>query len=359
MRFSKVCYSRARSLVLLNSAAFFVLHCTSTQTNLQNQPADHLKLEKKDKTAATPLQKSQESAVLSKGKAQDLYSRLSNSITALSPADREIRNSLSSQNNRNTLDNAVLYLLNVHSILHPLGGTSVVNESPLDDSSTPIASAGSGAISFEDFSQDENFDFVSNFRDNPYLQDKESIAKLTLDAAERGPKDSIISQQLRDLISQRAANWLSLTQKYQLGQNQAPNGETPPEAEASTTPKAPLAMGDLRDSDEVLDIAQQLANQGKLKEANTELSTIGEDSPLYETAQEKVIQYSNQGAAELRQQAAQAFQSAMANFNMTSRKDYLERAKKLLQQALTDFPRTEDKETIEANLVVIERELNK
>lgn len=303
---------------------------------------------------------------LSNAQAKDLYKRLMQRVDSLSDEDREIRNNLAVAKDRKSLDNAVLYLLNIQSVIHPImNKVPEVQESDLSQSgeTTNSQAASSERLSLEVFAEEEDFDFVKTLETNAYLKDQIAAAELTLIAASVNRNGSV-SNQLYDIVKNKVLAWVRLGKSQSLltaedlqGLEQLPTSETP-EKSGAGQPQG-VAIANIRNADEILEISQNLANQGKYKEAVEYSKLVPQDSPLFEVAQEKTVQFSNQGVKVLRQQAARAFQSAMTNFNRDSRKSYLVEAKEYLTSALDSFPLSEETGKIQANLDIIDKELSK
>jgi hypothetical protein len=121
------------------------------------------------------------------------------------------------------------------------------------------------------------------------------------------------------------------------------------------------AVADLRSGDSLLMEAQSLAAGKKFKDAITKASQVNNRSPLYDTAQEKIITFSTEAVQELRRKAAQAFQNAIPVADIKARTAYLEQAKSHLEDALKNYPQApaDQLSTVRENLAVIARDLER
>lgn len=114
-----------------------------------------------------------------------------------------------------------------------------------------------------------------------------------------------------------------------------------------------------RSGDNTLLEAESLATQGEYQNAIKKIATLEEHSPLFQIAQEKLIEISNKAVHDLRKRAALAFQKAGPITDQNTRAAYLNEAKSYLEQALTLYPQAENLHTVRSNLVIIARDLEK
>ena len=102
-----------------------------------------------------------------------------------------------------------------------------------------------------------------------------------------------------------------------------------------------------------------LSEIGQFDTALLKLKAIPNDSPHYVYAVDRIKQISNQGASELRKKAASEYQSAQGISDPKVKSNFLERAKKYLQEALDKYPDSDQKKTILENMSMIEREIRR
>lgn len=130
-----------------------------------------------------------------------------------------------------------------------------------------------------------------------------------------------------------------------------------PEQPVPQPPKRRLSTQDLRGGDAAVMQADELAEQGQYKEAIELLNAIDQSDPYYATAQEKIRLLSNRAVQALRQRAAKAFQSSIPLTETSQKIVLLEEAKKLLEEALNQYPGADQLGTVQENLAVINRDL--
>ena len=92
-----------------------------------------------------------------------------------------------------------------------------------------------------------------------------------------------------------------------------------------------------RSSDNIVLEADSLANQGEYQSAIKKIATLDRSSPLFQIAQEKLIEISNKAVHDLRKRAALAFQKAGPISDINTREAYLTEAQNYLEQALTSL----------------------
>ena len=114
-----------------------------------------------------------------------------------------------------------------------------------------------------------------------------------------------------------------------------------------------------RHGDHTLLEAESLATQGEYQNAIKKIATLDQRNPLFQIAQEKLVEISNKAVHDLRKRAALAFQKAGPITDRTTRAAYLNEAKTYLEQALTFYPQAENLHTVRSNLVIITRDLEK
>ncbi|MDD9952350.1 MAG: hypothetical protein OXT67_12375 [Zetaproteobacteria bacterium] len=103
--------------------------------------------------------------------------------------------------------------------------------------------------------------------------------------------------------------------------------------------------------------ADALATESRYKESIALLKILSQSDFYRSTAQQKIVEASDAAVKKLRHQAAIAFKKARPVTDSQTRKAYLEDAKRLLVEALEDFPESSQIETVKNNLSVIERNL--
>lgn len=132
---------------------------------------------------------------------------------------------------------------------------------------------------------------------------------------------------------------------------------TAPEQPVAEPPKRRLSTQDLRGGDAAIMQAEALAEEGQYKEAIALLNGISQQDPYHATAQEKIRILSNRAVQALRQRAAKAFQSSIPLTETNQKVVLLHEAKKLLEEALSEYPGADQVGTVQDNLAVINRDL--
>lgn len=121
------------------------------------------------------------------------------------------------------------------------------------------------------------------------------------------------------------------------------------------------SIGDMRSGDSILMEAQALAAGRRYRDAISKASQVDNQSPLFETAQERIVMFSTEAVQELRRKAAQAFQNAIPVEDTKARAAYLEQAKSHLEDALKNYPHApaDQLSTVRENLAVITKDLER
>ncbi len=175
-------------------------------------------------------------------------------------------------------------------------------------------------------------------------------------AMQSGQNTPDFNTSVRTAMTTHAAQWARFAGK---------EAATPPSATTSIEPEptntansnTQLSPADLRNADNILMEAQKLAANRMYADAITMAQRIQPGNPMYDLAQEKIKAFSNQAVQDLRQKAAQAFQSALPISDSKTRAAYLQQARTYLEQAIESFPRADQIGTVRENLAVITRDL--
>ena len=114
-----------------------------------------------------------------------------------------------------------------------------------------------------------------------------------------------------------------------------------------------------KDEDTIIKDSIHLSELGQFDAALGKLKSISSDSANYVYARDRMRQISNNAANELRKKAATEYQSAQGVHETKLKANFLERAKKYLEDALEKYPDSDQKKTITENLNMIERDLKR
>ena len=199
----------------------------------------------------------------------------------------------------------------------------------------------------------------STLVDNMFLRNVTTY-KLVKSILQRSSDSESYRDSLNEVITNEASNWAVLAPSVF---QQAPESTETQEEVADKVPtieedqEITFGPGDLEFADTVLMYSQKLADKGEYKKAISQIKRISEKDPAYMKASLSLKRLSNIAVLDLRQKAAQAFQSAMPIESATAQYSYLEQAKLFLEEALTDFPEAENRNTVEENLNIITKRL--
>ncbi len=191
-----------------------------------------------------------------------------------------------------------------------------------------------------------DINLVRALNTNPILRSA-SVHRLIADALLRSKDSAAFAKDVRSAIKAQAEQWQILSTDQSLF----------PEAVTTAPAPAMISAADLRSGDALLMEAQALANQSRYQDAVNRLSLIPEGNPLYPQAQERVKAFSNRAVSDLRQKAAQAFQSSLPVGDAKAKLAYLQQAQRFLEDALNQFPAADHLPTVRENLSVITQDL--
>lgn len=180
-----------------------------------------------------------------------------------------------------------------------------------------------------------------------------NVYKMVLDIIEHTADIESYKTNIKAVIRDEAQKWASLLSSSYTEQ---PLSST--ESESNST-NSQTTEYDLKKSDSLLLEADSLADMGQFRKAIEQVSQIGQSDPLYSAAEEKIKGLSNTAVQILRQKAAQAFQDAIPSDDPNTRVAYLEQARSYLEEALRDFPKSDQLATVSENLRVITADLQK
>lgn len=206
-----------------------------------------------------------------------------------------------------------------------------------------------------------HFSVWNTLAQNPFLQ-LPIVYRQVEQAIQRlgnAPKDREL---LTKLLKHRASSWAGLLPSEEEAEQDSQQAESNVEQPVSPMQIEPPKVGryslaDLNRGDALLRQAQRFAERGDYKQAIQYASRIARKDPLYPAASEKIKAFSNQAVQDLRQKAAQAFQSALPVNDRETRVAYLEQARQYLVQALEEFPEADHLGTVRENLAVISQDL--
>lgn len=208
------------------------------------------------------------------------------------------------------------------------------------------------APSLEAIATEKGIDVANALERNAIIKNFR-VYHLAQQAVQKTKNSDSFNEKVTLVIQTEARTWASLI-PIPAGTPAAP---TAPEPATAEPPKRRLSTQDLRGGDSALMEADQLAEAEQFKEAIDRLSGVSQQDPYYPAAQEKIRLFSNRAVQSLRQRAAKAFQNSISLMETNQKVVLLEEAKKLLEEALTQYPSAEQLGTVQENLAVINRDL--
>lgn len=268
----------------------------------------------------------------------DTFNRLINENNDFLESDQQFILAMSKQPAPGSIEEATLALGLVRYVLHLKTMDTSVGSEQLIDPET----AGTSNTSLEALSLEREFQFAAAIRGNPLLKDLQ-FYKLTLRAVKATSNSGSFTAEVNDAVSKGLNAWRQ-QQDQEL-----------PEIKRDHDPI------DLRIGDHILLEAQTLADNRRFDEAIQKAKQIGSDSPLYQNATIKIVEFSDLAVQELRQKAALAFQNSIPVSDPKTKAAYLASAKEHLQKALQEYPAAPSEQlmTVKENLTVISRDLEK
>jgi hypothetical protein len=220
--------------------------------------------------------------------------------------------------------------------------------------------------SLETASLKHEIDFSSALKHNPALQTFGFYALVAKTMAV-GTNSVPFKKTIQEIIDGKQEQWAGL-KVYQIPA-EAPieedlglldSGKNYTAASNTTAhPAIAFESSHLVDDDSILLQANDLAGKSHYSPAIDLLAGLPSDSPLYEAAQEKIIEFSNQAVLSLRQRAATAYQNSFPISDPKAKTAYLQEAKNHLEEALNKFPQANQIGVVKENLSVINRDLQR
>ena len=214
--------------------------------------------------------------------------------------------------------------------------------------------AGTAGVSLQETALRYNFDILQALNTNPFLNYPRFFATVArVLAGQVG--DSDFHRDLESLLQARL-------ERFRHDLDALETLLTVPGAQGERTAahvEHEINTDLFRRGDHTLLEAESLATQGEYQDAIKKIATLDKRSPLFQIAQEKLIEISNKAVHDLRKRAALAFQKAGPITDRSTRAAYLNEAKTYLEQALTLYPQAENLHTVKSNLVIIVRDLDK
>ena len=301
----------------------------------------------------------------------DLYQKLLDLSLSLQGQDKSLIEEIEIPAVKNSLSEAVLVLsqlrdLNDYLALQPQAKTedlysdNITNQNSLDTSAeTPNENRKVETPTLENSMLAIQVKLPSTLVDNMFLRNATTY-KMVKSILQRSSDSEEYRNSLNEVISREASNWAALVPGvFQQASEKPESSEEIADKKPSIEEDKEISFGpgDLEFADTVLMYSQKLADKGEYKKAISQIKRISAKDPAFTKASLSLKRLSNIAVLDLRQKAAQAFQSAMPIESATAQYSYLEQAKLYLEQALNDFPDAENRNTVEENLNIINKRL--
>jgi hypothetical protein len=227
---------------------------------------------------------------------------------------------------------------------------------------------------------------VEQFEHNPFLHNYETQVLLLTSLARCGTQNPDLSKQLQAGINQRQEKWSHLPQLFPQLQSIATAAPLTPPTTAETAgtlpfpavvptpslptlnipgsiPAIPAPVADswekkLEDIDHLADSTDPQERKKAIEMLRALLEATPKEQPAYGALTEKLSNTCEQAVQQLRALAAKQFQDALPLAESPTRTEYLQAARKSLQQAMT-YKEAKPKtlRRVEENLTIIEESL--
>ncbi|SMF55436.1 hypothetical protein [Pseudobacteriovorax antillogorgiicola] len=230
---------------------------------------------------------------------------------------------------------------------------SVASSQATDEANS--ASSAPKLLTIQEQFNRTDINLFDSLKENPYLQSLQVFQIVQATLAVSGDSERY-REGVAEVLGSRIAMWQAFADQFQQTVPKE-DGEDSLRQVASPVDPSQYRAADLLLGDTILLQAQKLAEKGQFKSAVGRASRVTSVDPFYPAAQEKIKYFSNLAVQELRQKAAQAFQSSLPVVDIKTKAAYLVEAKKYLEEALSDFPAADHLTTVRENLAVITRDL--
>ncbi|MEZ4743939.1 MAG: hypothetical protein R3B45_16080 [Bdellovibrionota bacterium] len=214
--------------------------------------------------------------------------------------------------------------------------------------------------SIEMTAQARKVDLIAALSHNPLLQ-TDKIYSLIVRALETTYNSKPFRQKIKETMQLQVNNWATIGKNLGLTSDPLAKitsiDKTKSQENDSIQPALRFGASSFRNDESILEEAQNFVDQKLYRRAVELLERLKEDSPQYAAAQEKIREASNRAVQDLRRLAAKAFQNAIPVSDPAAKAQYLQTAKKHLEDALQQFPNADQLATVRENLSVINRDL--
>ncbi len=340
-----------------------VVGCVTPSKSQSSKQSPKSAATKKPGTKATPTTASKLTIVSGEvgdsinAASAEFILRNSKSNVVMSNEDLQFWNGLPNAATPGSVAEAAL-VLGAAKIAGALSASGSFSESNIDAAESKEVGSESNSKTFEQICKERGVSPVDAISSNPFLLTSVIFTSIQ-QSLQRGSASEALLAAFRQQSSQQAEFW------SQLSGNQADRAAVAAEASPAGTESLPTSTTsgefdstDLKNADNVLMEAQILADQKLYQAALTKIALINTQNPLYPVAQERLKSFANGAVQELRQRAALAYQNSLPLSDKTAKENLLKQAKAHLEEAISNFPNSEQIGTVKDNLQTIDRELD-
>ncbi len=281
----------------------------------------------------------------------------------LDSTDEQLIFKVKSSGSKNSLTEAVLFLATIKKVLAPENIQKMrVEEVEILDEKIAIPSRNAQGVrkkkklvkdptqlSLEAVSKEFDIAFADILEKNIPIKFP-SVFAMTAKANQLGQNSLEFQNRLRKVLEQEVNTWKNIA----VLTTELPFD--PVENNPNEVKQIPVTESKL-DEQTLIKDSIHLSEIGQFESAITKLKSIPAASPQYVYAVDRIRQISSSAANDLRKKAAVEYQSSQGVSDHKIKTNFLERAKKYLQEALDKYPDSDQKKTIVENMNMIDREL--
>ena len=286
----------------------------------------------------------------------DFIIRNLNPNTVMSADDQQYWTTLMSPAAPGSMNEAAL-VIGALKIAGALSASGSFKETDIEAKPQEGGEAAGATKSLYQICEERSISLIDALRTNPILSSNISVFTMVQQAIQRTNNPAALVTGINIHVQEQSELWRRLAgsgaESATVSESASPQEKTSP-----TAANSGLTATDLKNSDNILMEAQILADQKLYQAALAKVGQIGNDSPLYPEAQERVKSFSNGAVQELRQKAALAYQNSIPMSDRSAKENLLKQAKTHLEEAISSFPNSEQIGTVKENLQTIDRELD-
>lgn len=337
-------------VMTLTLSGLAVTGCTSKEdTKVVKEPVATAPTKPQQKPAPTATEdESEKSEKISLRAVVAMIYHLSDPRHTPTEQETKIIQQLKPSPKKGSIEEAALTVVTLRDAI-PMGqNTGVVEQEVLSDNKAAPKQQTS-TVSVEEHMKKSGIDLSSVLTDNPLLRSY-GVYQLTANAVQHSNDSNDYKEKVLAVVSAEVGMWASL---------QPTHKETvePAKPAVEKPQQTVFSAGDFRRGDVLLAEAQRLADKGEFKKAIERVGQISAQDPFFGAAKERTRFFSNLAVQDLRQKAAAAFQTALPLTETDSKAGYLERARQYLNDAIQNYPDSDQLQTVRENLAIIVKDL--